>query len=76
MVHASQSNFARSIQTAVYAARHNPKCFNFHYAMLASIIDVTVRDRKLKFPLNQNVLCDVTSRWSTSSMRIIARNSD
>ena len=36
-------------------------------------IDITVRDRKLKFPLNQNVLRDVTSRWS---MRITARSSD
>ena len=36
-------------------------------------IDITVRDGKLKFPLNQNVLRDVTSRWS---MRITARSSD
>ena len=39
----------------------------------AETIDITVRDRKLKFPLNQNVLRDVTSRWS---MRITARSSD
>jgi len=37
------------------------------------IIDITVRDMKLIFPLNQNVLRDVTSRWS---MRVTARSSD
>ena len=40
---------------------------------LTYIIDITVRDGKLKFLLNQNVLRDVTSRWS---MRITARSSD
>ena len=45
--------------------------FCFCYGMI--YIDITVRDRKLKFPLNQNVLRDVTSRWS---MRITARSSD
>ena len=41
-----------------------------HSFPVPSTIDITVRDGKLKFPLNQNVLRDVTSRWS---MRIIAR---
>ena len=35
--------------------------------------DITERDRKQKFRPNQNVLCDVTSRWS---MRITAQSSD
>ena len=40
---------------------------------LSKTIGITVRDGKLKFPLNQNVLRDVTSRWS---MSITACSSD
>ena len=35
--------------------------------------DITERDRRQKFRPNQNVLRDVTSRWS---MRITAHSSD
>ena len=37
---------------------------------ISYIIDITVRDRKLKFPLNQNVLRDVTSRWFIVLLKI------
>ena len=37
------------------------------------IRDITERDRRQKFRPNQNVLRDVTSRWS---MRITAHSSD
>ena len=56
----------RGRKYSVYWSRRPLQC-------VRSTIDITVRDRKLKFPLNQNVLRDVTSRWS---MRITARSSD
>ena len=44
-------------------------CRSIH---VVQFIDITVRDRKLKFPPNQNVLRHATSWWS---MRITARSS-
>ena len=50
-----------------------PCLLGVKYTRECLIRDITERDRRQKFRPNQNVLRDVTSRWS---MRITAHSSD